>query len=132
MTPVSKRFLQIIDYLTMTGKIKNGRDFAHQIGAPSPAMVTEIKKGRTEIGPKYMAIVVTKWNLNGHWLLTGEGSITGNNTTNLEIENLLKKISLLKTENSILKQIRGKNFKLISNIAPPKSKHKGSQALTKR
>lgn len=92
--PITKRFLYVIDYLVLIRKVASVRDFAFQIGT-KPANITELRKGRNVNGnPVYLSKMVSKFNINGTWLLTGEGPMIKNGTQeqNDEIKSLVGKL----------------------------------------
>lgn len=113
MSPITKRFIQVIDYLILIRKVKSSRDFAIEIGTAAPT-ITEIRKGRTNIGYQYLSAMAIKFNINGHWLLTGEGPMLNNNhQDNDKARSLIEKIKFLERENDLLRQISKKSLKSV-------------------
>ncbi|MHB1921884.1 MAG: hypothetical protein ACYCOO_06565 [Chitinophagaceae bacterium] len=72
---VTRRFLDFFHYLKSQHKVKSASSFATQLGV-STSMMTELKKGRSQLGLKTLQQTVLLYReLDPHWLLTGEGSM---------------------------------------------------------
>lgn len=56
------------------GQVSDKRDFAIKIGI-SPSMVTEISKGRSNVGTLAIQNIVSIFDINADWLLTGRGEM---------------------------------------------------------
>lgn len=71
-------------------------------------MITEIKKGRSNVGTKAIQNTVIEFGIDGNWLLTGEGNIIREHTEHTEQNNTIKehidKIAELAGENALLKE----------------------------
>lgn len=68
------RFTGVLEELISRRIVKNDRQFAISIGV-SPAMVNEIRKGRTNISYEKIKIVADKFNVNIDYILNGKGEI---------------------------------------------------------
>lgn len=71
---ISKRFIEAFENLVKEGKVADKKDFASKIGI-SASMVTEISKGRSNVGTLAIQNVVSQFNISGDWLLTGIGNM---------------------------------------------------------
>lgn len=77
MTPkneISNRFIEAYEALLSLNIVSDKRDFATQLGI-SASMITEISKGRSSVGVTAIQNIVSKFNINADWLLTGEGEM---------------------------------------------------------
>lgn len=74
---VTNRFIEVYDYLAKEGKVSGKKDFAEKIGI-SASMMTEICKGRTNVGIATIQNIVTAFNVSADWLIMGHGEITDN------------------------------------------------------
>lgn len=73
MTPkneISNRFIEAYEALLRLNIVSDKRDFATQLGI-SASMITEISKGRSSVGVTAIQNIVSKFNINADWLLTG-------------------------------------------------------------
>ncbi|HEY6082980.1 MAG TPA: hypothetical protein VIU45_05945, partial [Chitinophagaceae bacterium] len=69
MKSITERFLVFYNYLIREHKISNAFDFARKAGISS-SMITEITKGRSQVGIKIIHRTVFTFNeLNVGWLL---------------------------------------------------------------
>lgn len=101
---LSDRFIEAMEYLFSTKKVLNSSDFAAKVGI-SASMITEIRKGRSNVGSKAIQNTVLEFNIDGNWLLTGEGSIIKESTEqNNMIKEHIDKIVELAGENALLKE----------------------------
>ena len=73
-TDITKRFLASYEYLAKEGTVKGFNDFAATIEV-SNSMMTEISKGRSNVGLKAVQNTVCFYNINAEWLLTGKGNM---------------------------------------------------------
>lgn len=71
---VSARFIEAYEALLRDNQVNDKRDFAAKLGI-SASMVTEISKGRSSVGTSAIQNIVLKFNIDAHWLLTGEGNM---------------------------------------------------------
>lgn len=71
---VSARFIEAFEALLNNNKVTDKRDFATKLGI-SASMVTEISKGRSSVGTSAIQNIVSSFNINADWLLTGRGSM---------------------------------------------------------
>ena len=77
---LSTRFITAYETLLNDGKVSDKRDFAAKIGI-SPSMVTEISKGRSNVGTLAIQNIVSVFNINAEWLLTGNGPMLKSDKT---------------------------------------------------
>lgn len=74
MENINKRFIEFYDYLKKEKLINSAKNFAESVEI-SPSLVTEILKGRTNIGVRIIQYSVLVYGMNSDWLLTGNGSM---------------------------------------------------------
>lgn len=72
---LSARFITAYKALIDSKQVADKRDFALKIGI-SPSMVTEISKGRSNVGTLAIQNIVSLFGINADWLLTGRGTMT--------------------------------------------------------
>lgn len=77
---VSARFIEAYDYLLSNGYVADKKDFASKIGVSS-SMITEIFKGRSNVGVTAIQNIVLLFNISAEWLLTGQEDMTKTNHT---------------------------------------------------
>lgn len=83
MNDLTKRFIDVYDYLLDQKKIASSRDFASRIGISS-SMMTEIIKKRSNAGITPIQNTVNYFNeINSEWLLTGSGAMIKTKSENL-------------------------------------------------
>lgn len=75
---LSMRFKQAYDYLLSNGFIAGNKDFAAKIGV-STSMITEIFKGRSNVGATALQNIVSVFKIDANWLFTGLGTMVINN-----------------------------------------------------
>lgn len=71
---LSARFLEVLKYLIESNEVSDNKDFASRISV-STSMITEISKGRSNVGLSAIQNTVLEFPINSDWLLTGEGSM---------------------------------------------------------
>lgn len=71
---LSKRFLEVLSYLVKAKIVADNKDFASKISV-STSMITEISKGRSNVGLTAIQNTVLVFPINSDWLLTGKGSM---------------------------------------------------------
>ena len=76
---VSARFIEAYETLLRDKKVSDKRDFAAKLGI-SASMVTEISKGRSSVGTSAIQNIVSQFNIDAKWLLTGEGPMLSHPT----------------------------------------------------
>jgi transcriptional regulator with XRE-family HTH domain len=75
MDTLSVRFLKAYDYLKNNSLVTGQRDFAAKIGV-STSMITEIVKGRSNVGASALQNIVIAFDeFNADWILTGKGEM---------------------------------------------------------
>lgn len=70
---ISARFIEAYELLRNAGEVNDKRDFALRAGI-SPSLMTEIYKGRSNVGMQAVQSIVELYGISAHWLLTGEGT----------------------------------------------------------
>lgn len=81
MRDITDRFLEFCEHLILQGVVKNTADFAKEVGI-STSMMTELAKGRSNVGTKAIHNSVIKYHLNTDWLYTGQGKMFKGDTYN--------------------------------------------------
>lgn len=71
---VSSRFIEAYYALVDMNEVEGKKDFASKLGI-SPSMITEISKGRSSVGLLAIQNIVSQYNVNADWILTGSGSM---------------------------------------------------------
>lgn len=75
MNDITQRFIEVYEYLLRIKKIKSNSDFCEIIGM-STSMMTEITKGRSNVGVKYIQNTVLKFpTLSLDYIILGEGKM---------------------------------------------------------
>ena len=74
MQDITNRFLKFCEYLILQNIVKNSALFAKEVGI-SNSLMTELSKGRSNVGTKAIHNSVLKYHLNTDWLYTGEGNM---------------------------------------------------------
>ncbi|MDR2004943.1 MAG: helix-turn-helix domain-containing protein [Prevotella sp.] len=69
---ISERFMEAYNHLINCGQTSDKKDFAVKIGI-SPSMVTEISKGRSNVGVSAIQNIVLQFYISPDWLITGNG-----------------------------------------------------------
>lgn len=82
---ISKRFIEAFESLVKVGKVADKKDFASKIGI-SASMVTEISKGRSNVGTLAIQNIVSQFNISGDWLLTGTGNMLKQDSNSIQTE----------------------------------------------
>ena len=110
---LSSRFIEAMEYLISTNKVANSAIFAAKVGV-STSMITEIRKGRSNVGTTALQNIVLEFEIDGNWLLTGKGNILREKTSpeqNNNIKEHIEKIAELAGENAVLKErLRQRHF----------------------
>ena len=78
MNEVTNRYIEFYNFLRKKEEVKGAKDFALSIDV-SISMITEIVKGRSNVGVKAIQNTVIHHRLNPFWLFTGEGSMLQQN-----------------------------------------------------
>lgn len=71
---LSVRFMQAYEYLLKNKVVNDRKDFANRLGISS-SMITEISKGRSNVGVAAIQNIVLQFDISPSWLLTGSGSM---------------------------------------------------------
>ena len=74
MEDVTFRFIEVYNRILSDGIVSGAKDFAHKLDISS-SMMTEIVKGRSNIGLKGIQNIVLRFNVNSEWLFTGKGNM---------------------------------------------------------
>lgn len=131
MNEITKRFLDVVTYVTTNNIAKNKKDLAKLIGV-STSSLTEIFSGRSNVGIKVLQNAVLSFDIiNADWLLTGKGEMLKKDTfiykdkkstdTGPDVENkyLKKEVENLK----VLLAEKDKVIKLLENAQQHKKTH---------
>ena len=71
---ISDRFIEAFETLLSKGIVTDKRDFATKLGI-SPSMITEISKGRSSVGTTAIQNIVSSFDIDANWILTGRGEM---------------------------------------------------------
>lgn len=74
MDDIRTRFLEAYGYLLREGFVTGYKNFASKISV-STSMITEISKGRSNVGMTAIQNIVLVFPINADWLLTGRGKM---------------------------------------------------------
>lgn len=133
---VSSRFIEVLNELLKRGCLRDKKTFASSVGC-STSMITEISKGRSNVGVSVLQNTVLNFGVSATWLLVGTGEMFANEDkqkgkpvyyspvsgvneniteyTNSENPTLLsERVSHLKKENEMLTRIIEEKERLIS------------------
>jgi transcriptional regulator with XRE-family HTH domain len=81
MNDVTSRFIECYNSLLSNNLVGDKKEFADMIGVSS-SLITEIVKGRSNIGITAIQNTVLKFDLNEDWLFTGNGEMFNSNNPN--------------------------------------------------
>ena len=133
---VSSRFIEVLNELLKRGCLRDKKAFALSVGC-STSMITEISKGRSNVGVSVLQNTVLNFGVSATWLLVGTGEmfanedkqkgkpvyyspVSGVNENMTEYTNhenptiLSERVSHLKKENEMLTQIIKEKERLIT------------------
>lgn len=134
---ISSRFIEVLNELLKRGCLRDKKAFALSVGC-STSMITEISKGRSNVGVSVLQNTVLNFGVSATWLLVGTGEMFVNNEkqkgktayyspavsgvnenlteyTNPENNTILsERVSHLKKENEMLTRIIEEKERLIS------------------
>lgn len=134
---VSSRFIEALNELLKRGFLRDKKAFASSVGC-STSMITEISKGRSNVGVSVLQNTVLNFGVSATWLLVGTGemfvsdekqkgktayyspAVSGVNEnvteyTNTENNTILsERVSHLKKENEMLQTIIEEKERLIN------------------
>lgn len=100
---VTKRFIEAYNKLIAEKKVSGAKDFANSIGI-STSMMTEISKGRSNVGVTALQNIVNSFNVDAYWLLTGVENDKTEKENLIEVPLFLDRIEKLSAENALLKK----------------------------
>lgn len=133
---ISSRFIEVLNELLKRGCLRDKKAFASSVGC-STSMITEISKGRSNVGVSVLQNTVLNFGVSATWLLVGAGEmfaneekqtgktayyspVSGVNENLTEYNNpenntlLSERVSHLKKENEMLQTIIEEKERLIS------------------
>lgn len=134
---ISSRFIEVLNELLKRGFLPDKKAFASSVGC-STSMITEISKGRSNVGVSVLQKTVLNFGVSATWLLVGTGEMFSSEEkqkgktayyspavsglhenvteyTNPENNTLLsERVSHLKKENEMLTQIIEEKERLIN------------------
>lgn len=71
---ISSRFVEVLNELLKLGKVADKKAFALSVGC-STSMITEISKGRSNVGTSVLQNTVQIYGVSATWLLVGTGEM---------------------------------------------------------
>ncbi|MCY0967891.1 hypothetical protein [Chryseobacterium wangxinyae] len=74
--PVIRRFFFAVYKIITEGLAPDFKNFCEENDIEPRNLERLIKEPHRQFNPKYLTILVTKYRLSAHWLLTGEGEIS--------------------------------------------------------
>ncbi len=86
MDDLTKRFIQSYESLRKSNKVVNGKDFAKKLNV-SQSLISDINTNRVKPGVSVIQKLSKQFNINSHWLLTGEGEMFNNTNITNDIKN---------------------------------------------
>ena len=92
LNDITARFLSTVTWLITEKKAQDKKDIAVKLGI-STSLMTEITKGRSNVGVIPLQNIVLKYDVSADWLLTGEGAMLKTDQPTGEIETPLQKPS---------------------------------------
>lgn len=87
---LSSRFIEVIKRLKESGIVSDNKEFAAAIGV-SNSMITEIYKGRSNVGMTAIQNTVLQFSVSADWLITGRGSMFNNDQKQPSNEMIVQK-----------------------------------------
>lgn len=74
---ISSRFIEVLNELLKRGCLRDKKAFASSVGC-STSMITEISKGRSNVGVSVLQNTVLNFGVSATWLLVGTGEMFAN------------------------------------------------------
>lgn len=71
---ISSRFIEVLNELLKRGSLPDKKAFALSVGC-STSMITEISKGRSNVGVSILQNTVQNYGVSATWLLVGTGEM---------------------------------------------------------
>ena len=71
---ISNRFIEVLNELLKRGRLPDKKAFASSVGC-STSMITEISKGRSNVGVSILQNTVQNYGVSATWLLVGTGEM---------------------------------------------------------
>ena len=71
---ISSRFIEVLNELLKRGRLPDKKAFALSVGCSS-SMITEISKGRSNVGVSVLQNTVLNYGVSATWLLVGTGEM---------------------------------------------------------
>ena len=71
---ISSRFIEVLSELLKRGSLPDKKAFALSVGC-STSMITEISKGRSNVGVSVLQNTVQNYGVSATWLLVGTGEM---------------------------------------------------------
>ena len=98
---ITTRFLDAVSWLINEKKAHDKKEIATNLGV-STSLMTEISKGRSNVGVLLLQNIVIKYSISAEWLLTGNGSMLKTETPLEDTSN-----NVLTPENGVLNTLKG-------------------------
>ena len=105
---IDQRVIEYIEYLVQIKRYKSERNYLLSIGLP-PNKLSDARKGKASFRAEDIGIILMKDEmLNGHWIMTGKGSMLLSDDNLTENSFFIQKYNQLEKENGDLKEEVGK------------------------
>lgn len=101
LNELSVRFLKVLEYLIKEKYVSDNKDFASKISV-SASLITEISKGRSNVGLTAIQNTVLMFPVDSDWLLTGRGCMLRNGEVEGDVSGSPQTVSLDSSESDSL------------------------------
>ena len=112
---ISSRFIEVLNELLRRGKVSDKKAFASAVGC-STSMITEISKGRSNVGTSVLQNIVLTYGISATWLLTGAGDMFANEVKSCGDPVLDRLINMLEKKDEVIRQQAEEIGQLRANI----------------
>lgn len=100
---ISSRFVEVLNELLRQGKVPDKKAFASAVGC-STSMITEISKGRSNVGTSVIQNTVQIYDVSATWLLTGAGEMFADEVKNSGDPMLDRLMNMLEKKDEIIRR----------------------------
>lgn len=105
---IDQRVIECIEYLVRNKRYKSERDYLLILGLPLNKL-SDARKGKASFRAEDIGIILMKDEmLNGHWIMTGKGSMLLSEDNLTENSFFIQKYNQLEKENGELREEVGK------------------------
>lgn len=101
LNKLSVRFLKVLEYLIEEKYVSDNKDFASKISV-SASLITEISKGRSNVGLTAIQNTVLVFPIDSDWLLTGRGCMLRSSEAGGDVSGSFQTVSLVSSESDSL------------------------------